>query len=54
MITKLDPLINPHSKARETEGVREVLIASGIRYDLAIESPEYVHEFVTHHVGGFL
>ena len=54
MITKLDPLINPHSKARETEGVREVLIASGLRYDLAVESPEYVREFVTHDVGSFL
>jgi radical SAM superfamily enzyme YgiQ (UPF0313 family) len=31
-----------------------VLIASGVRYDLAIESPEYVKELVQHHVGGYL
>ena len=54
MITKPNPLINPDSKARETEGMKKVLIASGLRYDLALESPEYVREFVTHHVGCFL
>ena len=31
-----------------------MLIASGLRYDLAVESPEYVKELVTHHVGGYL
>ena len=31
-----------------------MLIASGLRYDLAVESPEYVRELVTHHVGGYL
>jgi radical SAM superfamily enzyme YgiQ (UPF0313 family) len=30
------------------------LIASGVRYDLAIESPEYVRELATHHTGGYL
>jgi len=54
LITKPNPLINPYSKARETEGMKKVLIASGLRYDLAVESPEYAREFVTHHVGGFL
>jgi radical SAM superfamily enzyme YgiQ (UPF0313 family) len=34
--------------------VKKVLIASGVRYDLAIESPEYVKELATHHVGGYL
>ena len=48
------PLIELYSKARETEGVKKVLIASGLRYDLAVESPEYVRELVTHHVGGYL
>ena len=48
------PLINLYRKARETEGVKKVLIASGLRYDLAVESPEYVRELVTHHVGGYL
>ena len=35
-------------------GVKKVLIASGVRYDLAIESPEYVKELAQHHVGGYL
>lgn len=40
--------------ARALKGVKKVVIASGVRYDLAIESPEYVKELVTHHVGGYL
>ncbi len=43
-----------YRKARELPGVKKVLIASGLRYDLAIEDPEYVKELVTHHVGGYL
>ena len=35
-------------------GVKKVLVASGVRYDLAIESPEYVKELTQHHVGGYL
>jgi radical SAM superfamily enzyme YgiQ (UPF0313 family) len=35
-------------------GVKKVLIAPGVRYDLAIEDPSYVKELVTHHVGGYL
>ncbi len=34
--------------------MKKILIASGLRYDLAVESPEYVKELVTHHVGGYL
>ena len=40
--------------ARQLKGVKKVLIASGLRYDLAVEDPEYVRELVTHHVGGYL
>lgn len=47
-------LIQLYRKARELPGIKKVLIASGLRYDLAIESPEYVEELVTHHVGGYL
>lgn len=46
--------IDLYREARELEGVKKVVIASGVRYDLAIESPEYVKELVTHHVGGYL
>ncbi len=47
-------LIKLYKRARELPGVKKVLIASGLRYDLAIKSPEYVEELVTHHVGGYL
>jgi len=43
-----------YRKARAIKGVKRVAIASGLRYDLAIEDPEYVRELVTHHVGGYL
>lgn len=43
-----------YRKAREIKGVHTVAIASGLRYDLAVEDPEYVKELVTHHVGGYL
>jgi len=43
-----------YRKARRLSGVKKVLIASGLRYDLAVEDPEYVKELVTHHVGGYL
>ncbi|MDE2250346.1 MAG: YgiQ family radical SAM protein [Gammaproteobacteria bacterium] len=47
-------LIGLYRRARELPGVKKVLIASGVRYDLAIESPEYVRELAQHHVGGYL
>ncbi len=46
--------IDLYRAAQEVDGVKKILIASGVRYDLAIESPEYVKELVTHHVGGYL
>jgi radical SAM superfamily enzyme YgiQ (UPF0313 family) len=36
------------------KGVKKILIGSGLRYDLAVKSPEYIKELVTHHVGGYL
>jgi uncharacterized radical SAM protein YgiQ len=47
-------LIQLYRNARALPGVKKILIASGVRYDLAIESPEYVKELATHHVGGYL
>ena len=52
--TSHDALIGLYRKAREVKGIKKVLVASGVRYDLAVESPEYVEELVTHHVGGYL
>ena len=48
------PLIQLYRKARAIRGVKRILIGSGLRYDLAVRSPEYVKELVTHHVGGYL
>ncbi len=48
------PLISLYRKARAIKGVKKILIGSGVRYDLALRSPEYVKELVTHHVGGYL
>ena len=47
-------LIQLYRKARAIPGVKKILITSGLRYDLAVRSPEYVKELVTHHVGGLL
>jgi uncharacterized radical SAM protein YgiQ len=48
------PLIQLYRKARALPGIKKVFVASGLRYDLAVLSPEYVKELVTHHVGGYL
>lgn len=48
------PLIKLYRRARALPGIKRVLIGSGVRYDLAVESPEYVKELVQHHVGGYL
>jgi uncharacterized radical SAM protein YgiQ len=48
------PLIRLYRRARGLRGVKKVLIASGLRYDLAVKSPEYIQELATHHVGGYL
>ncbi len=48
------PLIKLYRRARALPGVKKILVASGLRYDLAVRSPEYVKELVTHHVGGYL
>ncbi len=47
-------LIGLYRRARALPGIKKVLIGSGVRYDLAVESPEYVKELVQHHVGGYL
>jgi uncharacterized radical SAM protein YgiQ len=48
------PLIRLYRKARALPGIKKILVASGLRYDLAVKSPEYIRELATHHVGGYL
>ncbi len=52
--TSHDDLIRLYRKVREVKGIKRVMVASGVRYDLAVKSPEYIQELVTHHVGGYL
>ena len=52
--TSHNPLIRIYRRARALKGIKKILISSGVRYDLALQSPEYVQELVTHHVGGYL
>jgi uncharacterized radical SAM protein YgiQ len=52
--TSHEALIGLYRKARAVPGVKKVMVASGVRYDLAVESPAYVKELVSHHVGGYL
>jgi uncharacterized radical SAM protein YgiQ len=48
------PLIDLMRRVRQADGVKHAFIASGVRYDLAERSPEYVEELARHHVGGQL
>jgi len=52
--TDHQPLIDIYRRGRALRGVKKILIGSGVRYDLAVQSPEYVKELVQHHVGGYL
>ncbi|WP_156494800.1 DUF3362 domain-containing protein, partial [Oleiphilus sp. HI0128] len=54
LITDHSPTTNLYRRARTLPGIKRILIASGLRYDLAVEDPEYIKELVTHHVGGYL
>jgi uncharacterized radical SAM protein YgiQ len=48
------PLVDLMRKVRSEPGVGRVFIASGVRYDLASRSPEFIRELAVHHTGGQL
>jgi len=48
------PLVRLYRKARAIPGVKRLFIASGVRYDLAVRSPEWIKELAQHHTGGYL
>jgi uncharacterized radical SAM protein YgiQ len=52
--TSHQPLLSLYRKARALPGIKKVLIASGVRYDLALCDPAYIDELAQHHVGGYL
>ena len=54
LTTDHNPLISIYKRGRAIKGIKKILISSGLRYDLANQSPEYVKELVQHHVGGYL
>ncbi len=54
LVTDHAPLIQLMKKVREEEGIKKVYIASGVRYDLAERSPEFIKELAQHHTGGQL
>ncbi|TAN48011.1 MAG: YgiQ family radical SAM protein [Methylococcaceae bacterium] len=54
LVTDHGPLIRLYRRARALSGIKKIFVASGLRYDLAVLSPEYVKELASHHVGGYL
>lgn len=54
LVTDHGPLVQLLSKVREEKGVKKAFIASGVRYDLAERSPEFVEVLAEHHTGGQL
>ena len=48
------PIINLYKHIRNLPEVKNVFIGSGIRYDLALKSPEYIEELARHHTSGYL
>jgi uncharacterized radical SAM protein YgiQ len=54
LVTDHAPLVQLMKKVRQAPGIKRVLIASGVRYDLAERSPEFVRELARHHTGGQL
>lgn len=54
MDTDHSPTIDLYRKARDVKGIKKILIASGVRYDIAVEDPRYIRELAKYHVGGYL
>jgi uncharacterized radical SAM protein YgiQ len=54
LVTDHAPIINLLKKVRSEPGVDRVFVASGVRYDLASRSPEFIKELAKHHTGGQL
>ncbi|CQH60679.1 YgiQ family radical SAM protein [Yersinia frederiksenii] len=54
MDTNHEPTISLYRRARDLKGIKKILIASGVRYDIAVEDPRYIKELASHHVGGYL
>ena len=54
LVTDHDPLLDLLESVRNEKGIKRVYVASGVRYDLAERSPEFVRVLAQHHTGGQL
>ena len=54
LATDHGPLLELLEAARREPGVKQALVASGIRMDLALRSPEFIRQVARHHTGGLL
>jgi uncharacterized radical SAM protein YgiQ len=54
LVTDHGPLVDLMKRVRREPGIRRTFIASGVRYDLAERSPEFIRELARHHTGGQL
>jgi uncharacterized radical SAM protein YgiQ len=54
LVTDHGPLVDLLKRVRREPGVERAYVASGVRYDLAARSPEFVRELARHHTGGQL
>ncbi len=54
LLTDHEELIQLYRKSRSIKGVKKVMVASGVRYDLAVKDPRYIKELAQHHIGGYL
>jgi uncharacterized radical SAM protein YgiQ len=54
LVVDHDPLISLLKNVRKEQGIKKVFVASGVRYDLAERSPEFIRELAQHHTGGQL
>ena len=52
--TNHEPLIRLYKHIRALPEVKNVFIGSGVRYDLALKSPEYIRELAKYHTSGYL
>jgi len=52
LVTDHGPLIGLLRSVREEKGVKHAFVASGVRYDLAARSPEFVRDLARYHTGG--
>ena len=48
------PLIELYRRARSLPFIKKILVASGVRIDLALRDKRYIKELIMHHVGGYL